>query len=70
MQGSTKRSAPLRGSIRVAKLLRVVVMGGAVLASNCTTTPSKGSGSDSSSQGGASRDGRTAPEQGGGVPGW
>jgi hypothetical protein len=59
-----------RAAKQVGKLLRVVVMGGAVLASNCTSTsPKRGSSGDSAAQGGA-RDGGSAPDKGGGVQGW
>jgi hypothetical protein len=69
MERQVNGAARSRGPRQVAKLLRVLVMGGAVLASDCATTSKSGS-SDSSAQGGSSRDGGRAPEQGGGVQGW
>jgi hypothetical protein len=71
MEGQAKEAAPARGPRQVSKLLRVLVMGAAVLASNCATTASKsGPSGDAASHDGASRDGGRAPEQGGGVQGW
>jgi hypothetical protein len=49
---------------RTAKLLKVLVIGGAVLAAACTGKGKAGAGS-----GTATRDG-SAPERGGGVQSW
>jgi hypothetical protein len=68
MERAEKSGAPARAARKIGKLLKVLVMGGAVLGANCATPSKSGSGGDSSQSG--SRDGRRAPEQGGGVQGW
>jgi len=75
MRRETKKAVQVAGSLsRTAKLLRVLVMGGAVLAGSCVSVSKEkdkgGSKSDGSSSSGSDRSGKAAPESGGGVQGW
>lgn len=76
MQRDTKRAADVaEPRRRSAKLLRVLVMGGAVLAASCASVPkgskdsaSGGSDDKASGQSGSAPGGQ--PSGGGGVSGW
>ena len=66
MNGSGKRDAAVRA--RVAKLWRVLVLGGAVLAAACGTTSKAKDGKGGASSGSSS--GESQGAQGGGAQSW